>query len=330
MKIEFRAALRSLLLVGMSALDWQVLPSLAAADENSNRAKFPYVIPFETGSSAFASGDSITISSVMGDRPHLEPEGSYLVQGSYALASADHAGLLLSCTSRNPSGPTPITDGQKTSITRGSGTFSLEHAKLGDGWLHVSFYAANEGHSHGGIYFGEKGNERTVLRQMNWPDFSLGHELQNPPLNAANRGTDPQAADPANLAILAYLGKPVPAPARLPANYMPTNLLAAFASICQKASWHVRKLAADDSEFPHLVFGLLAGKHDFREIEKGLRELTDYSYSGSVVGTTDDGSTYFSLNMIPAGQYPSGLAEACNRRLMVRLQMLADTARRWQ
>ena len=55
--------------------------------------------------------------------------------------------------------------------------------------------------------------------------------------------------------------------------------------------------------------------------------MKDYNYGGSVVGGSDKGETYFSLNMIPSGQYPSGQAAACNRRLMVRLQMLADSVR---
>jgi hypothetical protein len=56
--------------------------------------------------------------------------------------------------------------------------------------------------------------------------------------------------------------------------------------------------------------------------------MKGYTYAGSVVGHTDTGATYFSLNMIPPDQYPSGQDLACHRRLMVRLQMLADDARR--
>jgi hypothetical protein len=55
--------------------------------------------------------------------------------------------------------------------------------------------------------------------------------------------------------------------------------------------------------------------------------MKDYDYGGSVVGSTDKEGTYFSLNMIPSGQYPSGQAAACHRRLMVRLQMLAASVR---
>jgi hypothetical protein len=72
------------------------------------------------------------------------------------------------------------------------------------------------------------------------------------------------------------------------------------------------------------VYGLLEGKRNYGAIEKALTKTSGYEYGGSVVGTTEDGSTYFSLNMIPVSQYPNGQALACHRRLMVRLQMLAD------
>ena len=60
---------------------------------------------------------------------------------------------------------------------------------------------------------------------------------------------------------------------------------------------------------------------------EAIREMKGYDYGGSVRGSTASGSTYFSLNMIPRDQYPRGQAVACQRRLMVRLQMLADAVR---
>lgn len=309
-----------------SALCLQISLLPAPAQDRPTSREFPYVIPCETGASAFAAGDRITIASLRGNRKHLEPDGSYLVQGSYTLASVDRAVLLFSCTSRGLSHPTPITAGQEINITRGTGTFTLKHTSPCDGWFHVSFYVAKEGHSHGGIYFGEKGVERTILRKTDWPDFSAERPRVTADRKSAGEDSGIRSA-PANLAILAYLGHPVPAPANLDPRYTPTNLMAAFTALSQKSRWHVRKLAVDDSEFPFLVYGLLDGKHDFREIEKGLREMKGYYYGGSVVGTTDNGSTYFALNMIPHDQYPSGQMVACDRRLVVRLQMLADSAR---
>src|ERR1700722_12986423 len=70
--------------------------------EQKIEPQFPNSIQFELGASGFPSGDQITITSVRSDRTHIEPGGSYLVEGSYALASADSADLALFCTSRGP------------------------------------------------------------------------------------------------------------------------------------------------------------------------------------------------------------------------------------
>jgi hypothetical protein len=300
-----------------------------AAQDDVVKTEFPYVIPYELGTSAFPAGDRITITSLRGNRSHLETGGAYLVEGSYTLASAESALLLFSCTTHGPSGRTPITEGQELKITRGSGTFSLKHVTPCDGWFHVSFYTGNEGHSHGGIYFGEKGIEKTILQKTDWPDFSrTSAKEQSPQRLASAEGSAAHPVSDPNRDIMAYLGDPVGAPSNLDAKYSPANLQTAFTALSAKAGFSVQKLAVDDSEFPFLVFGLISGKHPFREIEGALREMKGYTYAGSVVGTTETGATYFSLNMIPHDQYPSGQALACHRRLMVRLQMLADKARR--
>jgi len=325
MKTNF-LAIRSMALVVASC---HCIPTgfrAVLAEEVATEADFPYVIPYEPGTSAFAGGDHITITSVLGNRKHLEPDGSYLVQGAYTLASVDSADILFSCTTHGQNGPTPITEGQDIKETPGRGTFSLKHKTPCYGWFHVSFYVTGEGQSHGGIYFGEKGSEKTILRKTDWPDFYRGAEgekrAQAP--DTAGTGETRFSTEP-NRAIVAYLGNPVPAPADLDPKYSPGNLTAAFSAISEKAGWPVKKLAVDDSEFPFLVYGTLAGKH--RLPESVFRETKGYSYGGSVVGTTDGGSTYFALNIIPNDQYPSGQMEACNRRLMVRLQILADAAR---
>jgi hypothetical protein len=198
-----------------------------------------------------------------------------------------------------------------------------------DGWLHVSFYVNK--HSSGGIYFGEKGFENTVYRKKGWSDFSRTSRQAGPsPVEAASIPPTVQigsgiASGQANAAIMAYLGEPVPAPANLDAKYFPTNLAAAFIAMGIKSGWQIQKLAVDESEFPFLVYGLIDGRHEL--VVKDIREMEGYDYGGSVRGSTDKGTTYFALNMIPHSQYPAGEAAACNRRLMVRLQMLADSVR---
>jgi len=305
-----------------SALCFQSANPSARAGEEAVESEFPFLIQFELGDAEFAPGDSIVITSVRGDRRHLEAGGRYLVEGSYTL-TADGADLALHTTSRGPSGPSPIMRDQHVAITRGSGDFRLVKTLRDDGWLHISFYV--NGHSHGGIYFGEQGAEKTILRKKAWSDFSNDSARARP-------GREPDAGESAgaltpdaNLAILAYLGNPVSAPADLDAKYNPTNLRAAFTVLSRKADLHVKTLEVDESEFPFLAYGVLTGKCDFQVLEKGLREMNGYGYGGSVVGHTDQGATYFALNMVPHDQYPS---DRCDRRLMIRLQMLADTARR--
>jgi len=326
MKTNFLAT-RTMAVVLASSLCLQTGLRSVQAAQDTTEADFRYVIPYEPGTSAFAAGDQITIASVRGNRMHLERDGAYLVQGSYTLASVDRAEILFSCTTPAPSSPTPITDGQDIKVTRGTGTFSLKHRTPCDGWFHISFYVEGEGRSHGGIYFGETGSEKTILRKTDWPDFSsrTTGEHRARASDAAGNDETRYSGEP-NRRIMAYLGTPVPAPADLDLKYTPTNLVVAFAAASQKEGWRVQKLAVDASEFPFLVYGVLAGK--YRLPERAIREMKGYDYGGSGVGTTDEGLTYFALNMIPHDQYPGGLMDACNRRLMVRLQMFADAARR--
>jgi len=326
MKMLHPKIIKTLALAVTLVLWLQAANAFAQAGEKTVETGFTHVIQIELGAAEFAPGDRITIKSVRGNREHLEPGGRYVLEGSYTLASADSATLVFSCTTRGPSGSTPVTDSEHVQITKGSGNFHLEKTLLNDGWPHVSLYV--NGDSHGGIYFGEKGFENTVLRTKSWSDFSKdlpGKKTDGKSAAAPNGGS--ALSDPTNRAIMGYLGDPVPPPARLDAKFSPTNLLAAFTALCQKQGLRIERLALDDSEFPFLVYGLLAGRHDFQELKAGLNQMKEYEYAGSVVGVTDKGGTYFSLNMIPYSQYPNGQAAACNRRLMVRLQMLADSVR---
>ncbi|HZV33067.1 MAG TPA: hypothetical protein VFB72_00715 [Verrucomicrobiae bacterium] len=278
--------------------------------------KFSYVIPHELGASGFFAGDQITITEVRGDKKHIEPGGSYLVEGTYTLASADSADLALFCTSRGPSGPTPVQAGQTVKISRGTGKFHLYETNVPGGWLHVSFYANNS--SHGGVYFGEKDRENTIMRNQGW-FHNVGdkqHETETGPENKAN------------LALMAYLGHPVPPPSDMDARYDKENLLKAFTALCRNANLVITKLAVDDSEFPFLVYGTLEGIHSLPE-KSAFEEQKGYTYGGSVRGSDGEG-TYFAVNMVPSDKYPEGQQKACQRRLMLRLQMLADKAQQAQ
>jgi hypothetical protein len=308
-----------------SALCLVIHAASARAEAEAVETAYPYVIQVEPGAIEFAPGDRIIITLLRGDRQHLEPGGRYLLEGAYTLASAATADLSWFATSRGPSNGTPVMTGEHMKVSGGSAAFHLRKTLRDDGWLHVSFYV--EGHSHGGLYFGEKGFENTILRKKDWSDFSNGPAGEQSDREAAPNAADPPSG-PANRAIIAYLGSPVPPPGNMDSKYNATSLAATFMALSKQVGWNTEKLAVDDSEFPFLVYGLLAGKHDFQEIEKGVRGTKGYDYGGSVVGTTDKKDTYFALNMIPYSQYPPGQFVACNRRLMVRLQMLADRARK--
>jgi hypothetical protein len=128
-----------------------------------------------------------------------------------------------------------------------------------------------------------------------------------------------------NRALIAYLGNPVPAPADMDSLYNRENLLKAFTAMCQKGDLVLTKLAVDDSEFPFLIYGTLDGSHTLpNHIFEGM---TGYTYGGCVRGSSGDGATYFAVNIVPSSQYPKDQEKACNRRLMIRLQMLAEQAR---
>jgi hypothetical protein len=301
--------------VALASIGLLCVPSLFA-DGVKWKEQFPHVISFELGASGFAHGDQIIITSVRGDRKHIEAGGGYLVEGTYTLASYDSAMLALFCTTQSGGGHTTIQDGEQMRITKGSGKFHLYEIDIPDVWLHVSFYPKHS--ARGGVYFGEKGREDTIMRNQEW--FS---EFFSKPEDASHR-LDAIAADKTNRALLDYLGEPVPVPANMDARYDKENLLKAFTDLCHKADFVITKLAVDDSEFPFLVYGTLDGAHTLPA--KLFDDEQGYAYGGSVRGSTGEGSTYFAVNMIPRSQYPQDQEKACNRRLMIRLQMLADKA----
>ena len=288
----------------------------AEAEKKSADTDFPYVIQPQLGDAEFAPGDGITIISIRGNREHLEKGGRYILTGSYTLASADKATLAWYATAPvtdGESGETPFNAAEETLVTSGSGTFHLEKTLINNGWLHLTFYVKSN--SHGGIYFGEKGFEKTVLKKKIWSDFSKN--ISTDQIRNMLSGSDNKLT---NHAIIAYLGDPVSPPADLDTIYSSKNLMAAFTSLMEKQGVTIKKLAVDDSEFPFLLYGVLGGKYDFRN----LNLMKGYSYGGAICGNNGKGDTQFSLNMIPTDQYPRGQAGACYRRLTIRLQMLHD------
>jgi hypothetical protein len=311
----------------------------ASANAAPLETNFSYAISFELGKSNLKGGDEITITSVRGDRAHLEPGGNYLVQGHYTLASADAASLALFCTTDGSSGSTPVTQNQEIKITRGSQDFLLSEIAC-DGWLHLSFYPADGGNSLGGIYFGEKGVERTVLRNKEFtPQLRKlkkpGTSATGMPEERNDSKTDSLSHGHAtygpNHAIMQFLGSPVLVPGDLDAKYNSQSLMVAFTAAAKTAKRNIKMLSVDDSEFPFLVYGVLGGRYDGGQaFTDALHQMEGYDYGGAVSGSTDSAATFFAYNITPHKAYPPYSEEQCNRRLMVRLQMLAQRAQEWE
>lgn len=125
-----------------------------------SEADFPHLIPVETWLAAggFARGDQISIRLVRGNRPRLEPGGTYLVLGTYTLASHAEATLALSLTASGPAGRGAWAPTQRRKISQGSGEFALVAPMRSAGEFHVSFYLADRNdprrsYAGGGIYF---------------------------------------------------------------------------------------------------------------------------------------------------------------------------------
>jgi hypothetical protein len=131
-----------------------------------------------------------------------------------------------------------------------------------------------------------------------------------------------------NAAIIAYLGDPVPVPPNLEIRYTAAGLKAEFMALAEAAGRKVQKLAVDTSEFPCLVYGTVTGANNLQRVQEALGATQDYVYGGSVVGRMGNDTTYFAFNLTPDDRYPRGQVEAVHRRLMIRLQMLAEKAQK--
>lgn len=140
--------------------------SIAAQPKQSvSGHELSHVILFEVGQIQLRDGDNITINEVRGTSSTVSAGNTYVIKGTYRLASEKSASLSAYTTgdSRDPVAvkmqSIPDQKTQSTTVKQGSGKFSLILYMWYDGNPHVSFY--HDGQSIGGVYFGT-GN--SVLR----------------------------------------------------------------------------------------------------------------------------------------------------------------------
>jgi hypothetical protein len=106
-----------------------------------------------------------------------------------------------------------------------------------------------------------------------------------------------------------------------PDAYGAEGLRQAFAQLCQRLSYRALRVEIDQSERPFLVYGILEGRCDYREIRDALNQQPGYTYVGSVTKVHGGGArTLFALNMTP-----HAVAKSEGRQDLARLRALVDT-----
>ncbi len=279
-----------------------------AADRVAS-GEYPFALACELGNSEFAAGDSIRIREVRGSQNAFAAGASYVVTGSYTLASQPEAELSLFLTTTNPV-PTPIDPRQTVRVQKGTGTFTLTTTLREFGYPHLSFYPASGGSSFGGVYFGQG---QWVLRTE-----SAHQHHQSAALSQSQTELSPETFPPQNRAILDYLGPPVAAPASLDQAYTRDGLMAGIQLASRNAGIALKRLEIEDSEFPFLV-GIICAEKDYPKLVEQFKRSEVYEERGGV-----STGTCHSMNIIPWRVFPSDCSQRIGRRLLLREQMFFD------
>jgi len=164
----FQLELREVAMVVVSLVVAALLTCAIAAPPSPQGYDLSHAVCFDVGATRLPCGDSITIDEVVGTSDKMTAGNSYVVKGTYKLASQEHATLLASVTANNPTRgegrnvPTQRT--QQVTLDKGDGRFSLVLYMPYDGNPHVSLYPA-EGESFANVYFG---TGDSVLRRGWW------------------------------------------------------------------------------------------------------------------------------------------------------------------
>ena len=156
---------KNLTLVATFAIGTCGLACLAAPAANrSSGYDLSHVVHFETGKTGFKEGDKITIDEVRGTSDTMNAGNTYVIKGTYKLASAKSAELAAFTTadSRDAKAMSmqniPNQKTQTTMVEQGEGQFTLILYMWYDGNPHLSFYPSDGGSSFGEVYFGTGGS----------------------------------------------------------------------------------------------------------------------------------------------------------------------------
>lgn len=108
------------------------------------------------------------------------------------------------------------------------------------------------------------------------------------------------------------------ASAAIDARYTPEALKEAFLAVCQRLHYQPLRVQVDQSEFPYVVYGVLAGRCDYGAIRDALRDIPGYAYAGCFTGSRNDGArTIIALNLVP-----DAVSQVDRQQLMARLRTL--------
>jgi len=115
-----------------------------------------HAVRFEIGATRLRDGDSISVEEVTGTMDKMSAGNTYVIKGTYKLASQKSATLLASVTAdQSKQGrEVPTQRTQSAMVDQGDGHFSLFLYLPYDGKPHVSFYPADGGESFANLYFG--------------------------------------------------------------------------------------------------------------------------------------------------------------------------------
>ncbi len=121
-----------------------------------NEEEYPYIVDFSLGYTETNSIDQIKIDKVYGDHEVFKLKGSYLITGTYKLASFEKAVLAVNNIPRENTSIVSLQKSQIKVICRGSGEFALPLTIEHEGHLYINIFPMtnNASFDQSLVYFG--------------------------------------------------------------------------------------------------------------------------------------------------------------------------------